>query len=123
MTLSNLNFFQVLIAKKNAKFLELWLKGYQKYHPREWYYNAGKYPLNLIKHFPNMVHCEKEVFGVHNLIDKLYKNNTNKWNDWKKYYTIHLLYRHEVSVQRINETTVQNLNTTFGDIVKWILNM
>lgn len=113
---------QVLIGKKDALFLNMWLKGYQKYQPRDWYYNAGRYPLTLIKHYPEMAHCIRKEFGVENLLDKLY-NRTYKWKNWNHYYTVHLLYRHEPSIRDVNELTVQSLNNTFGDIVNWLLSL
>lgn len=112
---------QVLLSKKNSEFLNLWLEGYKKYHPRDWYFNAGKFPLMLIKQKPSMVHCEKELFGVHNLLDKLY--GATKWADWRNYSTIHLLHRHNNVTNNDDNTLVQNMNNTFGDIVNWLLSL
>ncbi|XP_022184359.2 uncharacterized protein LOC111043659 [Nilaparvata lugens] len=111
---------QVLIAKKNARFLELWLDGYRKYKARSWYYNAGQYPTEqILAKDKSIAHTVPKLFGVHNLLDKLY--GTADWEDWKTYYTLHLLSRHPPAPLELNETTILNYTSPFGEISRWIL--
>lgn len=112
---------QFIMAKTNSHFLKLWQEGYKKYRPRDWYYNAGRYPTELLQRNPGLAHVEPEYFGVQYLLDKLL--STDKWQEWKRYYGIHLLYRHNETFIALNETSVRELPTNFGDIATWILEL
>ncbi|XP_021918799.1 uncharacterized protein LOC110829414 isoform X2 [Zootermopsis nevadensis] len=84
---------QVLIANKDARFLKLWLELYRDYKPDDWYYNAGEKPVEeVLRYRPELVHAVKTLFGVHTLSDRLYI--WDRWETWKKYYSIHLIIRH-----------------------------
>ena len=59
-----------------------------------WYYNAGEAPTkNILEKNPNLVTRIPKLFGVQSLAKELYGQQQN-WNDWKNYYSIHLLARH-----------------------------
>lgn len=109
------------MANKNARFLKLWLQGYRHYQPRDWYYNAGRVPTKILRDSPYLVHRETEKFGVQNLLDKLH--SSEYWDDWQYFYTIHLLSRHEPTPKVLDENMVQQLNTNFGIIARWILSL
>lgn len=84
---------QVLIAHKDARFLKLWLESYRDYHPDSWYYNAGEKPMKeVLVYKPELVHTVHTLLGVHTLSERLYV--WDKWDSWRKYYTIHLIVRH-----------------------------
>ncbi|XP_066995833.1 uncharacterized protein [Anabrus simplex] len=111
---------QILLARKGAQFLSLWLDGYRRYQPRAWYYNAGQYPTEqILEKHPGLVHYERVVFGVHNLLDKLY--GTAPWPEWHNMTAIHTLGRHHPAPQNMNETFVLNYKTPFGEIARWVL--
>lgn len=84
---------QVLIAHKDARFLQLWLNSYKdNYWGNLWYYNAGVRPTEVVLNIrPELIHRVKRLFGVHDLRNQLFQEF---WQDWKKQYTIHLLIRH-----------------------------
>jgi hypothetical protein len=84
---------QVLIANKEARFLKLWLELYRDYHPDSWYYNAGQKPMaEVLRYKPELVHAVQTLLGVHTLSDRLYI--WDKWDTWRKFYSIHLIVRH-----------------------------
>jgi hypothetical protein len=84
---------QVLIAHQKARFLKLWLELYRDYNPDSWYYNAGEKPMEeVLRHKPELVHAVQTLFGVHTLSERLYI--WDKWEGWRKYYSIHLIIRH-----------------------------
>lgn len=112
---------QFIMAKTNSEFLKLWQEGYKKYRSRDWYYNAGRYPTELLEKNPKLAHIEPEYFGVQYLLDKLL--STEKWQEWKLYYGIHILYRHNKIFNELNETVVRRLPINFGDIARWILEL
>lgn len=107
------------MAKKNATFLSLWLKGYKRYVPSNWYYNAGQYPTEqILQKMPDLAHRVKELFGVQNLLHFLYESHDLL--EWKKFYTVHLLSRHPPATEFLNESFVGNMNNTFGEIIKYL---
>jgi hypothetical protein len=84
---------QVLIAHKDARFLKLWLECYRDYNPDIWYYNAGQKPMReVLIYKPELVHTVHTLLGVHTLSERLYI--WDKWDSWRKYYTVHLIVRH-----------------------------
>ncbi|GAB6027693.1 hypothetical protein CHUAL_001933 [Chamberlinius hualienensis] len=116
---------QVLMANKNARFLKLWLESYRYYKPFMWYYNAGQLPTeDILEKQPNLVHRVPKLFGVHYLIDELYKKN---WQEWKNYFTIHLLSRHRSYLDELStvpvfdESNVKNYPYTFGEMARLLL--
>ncbi|XP_075212725.1 uncharacterized protein LOC142319382 [Lycorma delicatula] len=111
---------QILIAKKDAQFLKLWLNGYHRYRPRAWYYNAGQYPTEqILEKNPKLIHRVPKLFGVHNLLDKLY--SSSKWPEWRDYFSVHLLSRHPPAPKGLNETSVIKYAAPFGEIARWLL--
>uniref|UniRef100_A0A1B6ECD7 Uncharacterized protein n=1 Tax=Clastoptera arizonana TaxID=38151 RepID=A0A1B6ECD7_9HEMI len=111
---------KILIGRKDARFLNLWLQGYKRYKPSMWYYNAGQYPTEqILVHNPDIFHRVPLLFGVHNLADKLYMQV--EWPEWKTYFSLHLLSRHPPAPSFINETTILNDSTVFSEIATWSL--
>ena len=55
---------QVLIAHRNARLLKAWFDTYRSnYKKDEWYTNAGYFPGNIIKEWPNLTHKVPTRFG------------------------------------------------------------
>lgn len=87
-----------------------------------WYYNAGQYPTDeILRENPNLIHRVPVLFGVENLLSKLHdKNGWHGWHDLQ-YYTIHLLSRHYPAPQNISELVINDLDTAFAEISRYIL--
>ncbi|PSN54196.1 hypothetical protein C0J52_03532 [Blattella germanica] len=119
---------QTLIAHKDARFLKLWLETYREYFPELWYYNAGQKPaLDVLSHMPELVHGVRMQFGVDDLSQKLYRERN--WNEWRLYYTIHLLIRHRHYLDswwnyywwpELDEKTIHNYPMAFGEMAREI---
>ena len=128
---------QVQIAHKRARFLRLYLRTYQKYDGTKWYYNAGHYPVEkIVNKYPHLVHRLNGEFGLKGTPDcrLLYLDNFQNWR--QKYYAIHLLLRENSirihyrwcfgggkgpKVLDFDELVVKTLNTTFGQMARFIL--
>ncbi|XP_049814963.1 uncharacterized protein LOC126262395 [Schistocerca nitens] len=111
---------QILIASKNAKFLSMWLNSYRSYHPREWYYNAGKVPTEqILQKHPELAHREHFAFGVTNLGANLY--GASPWPQWRLLSAVHLLSRHPPAPQHLDEKFVRTYRSPFGEISRWLL--
>ena len=120
---------QVLLFRPDAPFVKLWLESYKDYRPSLWYYNAGQLPTEaILQKCPGLVRREKELFGVQNLADELYRQN---WAGWRDYYSIHLLARHrsylaeddvvESGVDEFNLENIKHYNRTFGFMARDVL--
>lgn len=116
---------QVLVAHKNARFLQLWYNSYRYYRPELWYWNAGRLPTEMILvPRPHLVHRVPYDFGVHNVAHLLYGVCKP---DWRQYFAIHLLFRHRdylVTSDTFGPLTVSNVgryNRTFGQMVRLAL--
>lgn len=89
---------QVLIAKRNATFLHLWLDSYVDYRRTEWFYNGGELPTKILRENPNLVHAVPTKLAEYKTIPSLlYYQDTNKW---KTHYAIHLLVNHQYMLLR-----------------------
>jgi hypothetical protein len=108
------------VAHKDARFLPLWLNSYRRYHPRDWYYNAGQQPTEqILDKAPHLVHRVPGLFGVHNLAARLY--GLNPWPQWRLMFTVHLLSRHAPAPQQLDEKFVIHYRAPFGDMARWLL--
>ncbi|RWR99039.1 uncharacterized protein B4U79_11545, partial [Dinothrombium tinctorium] len=48
---------QIIVAHKDARFLQFWLNSYHFYDHTQWYFNAGEFPAKTIVQVnPNLVH-------------------------------------------------------------------
>lgn len=108
------------MAHKDARFLPIWLDSYRRYHPRDWYYNAGRQPTEqILDKAPYLVHRVPGLFGVHNLAARLY--GLNPWPQWRLMFTVHLLSRHAPAPQNLDEDFVIHYRAPFGDMARWLL--
>ena len=128
---------QVQIAHKRARFLRLYLQTYQKYEGDKWYWNAGQFPTQrIINNYPHLVHSMNGEFGLTGpeICPKMYLENLEDWSE--KFFTVHLLMRGNSikecvgwcigdgrvpSILYFDEQNIKTLNTTFGQIARFIL--
>lgn len=124
---------QILISPPNSPFIKLWLQTYREYKPALWYYNAAEAPTqNILSKHPELVNRVEELFGVHNLAEKLYGMKASEWTGWKDYYSIHLLSRHRdylvkddvqtSGILEFDEKNIQNYTKVFGEMARSIWN-
>lgn len=130
---------QVLIGDRNARFLKLTLESYREYYPDEWYYNAGELPTIAILHkYSQLVHRVKRKFGYDASITcpYFYKEYHAEWRS--DFYAFHMIARgNEISWKGpcfgeenhfmrnavFNDELMRNLNTTFGEMARFVLSL
>ncbi|XP_054155969.1 uncharacterized protein LOC128954415 [Oppia nitens] len=128
---------QTLIAGREALFLRLWLQQYRRYEADCWMCNAAVRPTKeIINRWPELVHrTTPGAFGasIEELCPMLYLRYEPDWRH--KYYAIHLLMRAnsltdinycldrrpDMMTAVIDEHYVRQLNTTFGEIARDLL--
>lgn len=85
---------QVLIAHKDARFLQKYLNCYKFYDSEKWYYNAGERPtVEILYKEPELIHRVKVLFGAD--IKFALHLFQEQWRGWKDMYVIHLLSQHQ----------------------------
>ncbi|XP_064482755.1 uncharacterized protein LOC135395522 [Ornithodoros turicata] len=114
---------QVLVAHKNSRFLRLWYESYRYYRPQRWYWNAGQLPTEMfLVTRPQLVHRVPWDFGVHDVTRLLYAVCSN---DWRRFYSIHLLFRHRhylvANSTSLDERSIVTYNKTFGHMARLAL--
>lgn len=114
---------QVIFAHKDARFLKLWKQGYKDFHNREWYYNGGEVPSKILTEQPELVYRAKWELGVQTVLsDKLYQSN--EWNDYVNWYTIHLLSDHDYLMPKhvdLTEDHYKDCNCTYATLADTII--
>lgn len=93
---------QLVVAHKDARFLKEWLNTYKVYRSDRWYYNAGERPTTEVLYKrPELIHRVKVWFGADNkYIHYLFQQ---QWAEWRNFYALHLLYRHQYLLHNISE--------------------
>lgn len=128
---------QVLIGNRNARFLKFILESYKEYYPDEWYYNAGELPtIAILNKYPQLVHRVKHKFGYDASITcpYFYKEYHSDWQT--EFYAFHMIARgdtiswkgpcfgevdHFMKNAVFNDDLIRNLNTTFGEMGRFVL--
>lgn len=119
---------QVLIAHKDARFLQHCLETFHDYQADRWYYNGGELPTTAVLYkYPQFIHRIIDRFGTSTGISHhLYAEQS--WPQWKDYYAIHLLINHRHYMYKDNfqkyphfdELTILQYNFTFGEMIRKI---
>ncbi|XP_018901546.2 uncharacterized protein [Bemisia tabaci] len=125
---------QIILAHKQARFLDLWLHTYDgNYKGEEWYYNAGELPTkSVLWRRPDLIHRVKVLFGN----DIRFQGNLFQryWPAWRKHhFTFHLLIRrkHQAALHSINrkakypvefdDVNLQDYPITFREMANEVL--
>uniref|UniRef100_A0A0K8S422 Alpha-1,4-N-acetylglucosaminyltransferase n=1 Tax=Lygus hesperus TaxID=30085 RepID=A0A0K8S422_LYGHE len=71
---------QVIIARKEARFLKVWLESYIDYRSGSWFYNGGDLPTMLLKKRLYLVHREKNWLAEYKTTIKLIYYHNDQTN-------------------------------------------
>ncbi|XP_061169008.1 uncharacterized protein LOC133178289, partial [Saccostrea echinata] len=111
----------LLIAAKNATFINLWIDSYNSYDPNHWGGNSVVMARKLSLRYPQYVrvfehHC---LFSIH---DKFFYDHNQNYK-WSHSYGLHLYGKRErwKEVQKWNLLTIRKLNNTIGAVFRYIL--
>lgn len=119
---------QILVAHRNARFLNLYYNSYHNYQGHLWYYNAGELPTTAFLHpRPHLVHRVPHRFGVDtDLVRMLYQKLNPKWQ--QEFDAIHLLMGHRSYmvenspdyVDTFDEHNIRTYNQSFGEMARLV---
>ena len=106
----------IILAKRAAPFLRIWLETYHTYQAKEWAEHSCKIPMNLSKLFPHLLHIEETSLMRPNWLEKgLFKGHY----PWRKNYAIHVWKKH--GKVPVNEAELVGLNSTLGELMRHVL--
>lgn len=108
---------QLVMAKKNATFLNHWYHSYRDDYQKSWAWNALWVPEKLSRKYPNLIHVEGYNFTRPNWqrVDLIYKHNY----DFSTNYGMHMYVRWYKNYT--DSTVIRKLNTTVGAVARHVL--
>ena len=107
----------IILAKRAAPFLRIWLETYHTFQANEWAEHSCIIPMKLSKMFPHLLHIEETSLIRPNWqeADLLF----NGHYPWRKNYAIHVWKRRGKVAS--NETELVGLNSTLGELMRHVL--
>lgn len=106
----------IIVAKRNATFLNIWRKTYHNFTEMELDYHSSIIPYHLQYQFPQLIHVEERSLNYpsgparHLIYDDVY--------DWTNNYAMHMWF----GLHGLNHTPndIKSMNTTFGQIARYV---
>ena len=111
----------IIIARKGALFLRLWLENYRNYKRGSWIGNSVLFSSLLQQLYPHLAHVE-----LHRLLGPNYQQwmkymygIDNNVFDWSKSLSIHIFGENKYRVPRTPEQ-LKGFNCTLGQVMRYI---
>lgn len=108
---------QLVMAKKNATFLNHWYLSYRDDYRKTWAWNALWVPDKLAREHPQLIHVEGYNFTRPNWQHVNLIFNTNY--DFSTNYGMHMYIRWYKN--QTDSTVIRTLNTTVGAVARHVL--
>jgi hypothetical protein len=107
----------IILAKREAPFLRIWLETYHTFTGRSWNSHSTKMPHRLLEIFPHLLHVEETSIVK------------PSWSDWKKLFFGHYPWQKNYAIHvwkgrakpPANSTEIANLNSTLGEVMRHVL--
>ena len=110
----------IMIARKGALFLRLWLENYRNYKRGSWNVNSVLFSSLLQQIYPHLVHVEQErLLGPRYRRLKYMYGIDKKFFDWSKSLSIHIYGEGKYRVPRTPEQ-LKGFNSTLGQVMRYI---
>ena len=110
----------IMIARKGALFLRLWLENYRNYKPGSWNGNSVVFSNLLQQLYPHLVHVEQVRLLGPTCLQTIYLYGIdNKFFDWSKCLSIHIFGENHYRVPRKPEQ-LKGFNSTLGQVMRYI---
>ena len=110
----------IMIARKGALFLRLWLENYRNYNRDIFGGNSVVFSNLLQKLYPHLVYVELDsLLGpTYRQLEYMYGIN-NKFFDWSKSLSIHIFGENQYRVPGTPEQ-LKGFNSTLGQVMRYI---
>ena len=110
----------IIIARKGALFLRLWLENYRNYKPGIWLVNSVLFSNLLQQLYPHLVHVELDRLLGPRYLRLIYMYGIeNKFFDWSKSFSIHIFGENQYRVPGTPEQ-LKGFNCTLGQVMRYI---
>ena len=110
----------IMIARKGALFLRLWLENYRNYKRGSWGGNSVIISSLLQKLYPHLVHVEFDRLLGPKYLRLIYMYGIdNKFFDWSKSLSIHIYGEKKYRVPATPEQ-LKGFNSTLGQVMRYI---
>ena len=113
----------ILLAKRDAQFLHLWLETYNSYarEYESWAARATVVPNDLARLYPHLIHVEDTSLNRPNWFEMnlLYFDHYN----WSDNYAVHVWQRHipQGATIPLEPHDINRLDSTLGEITRYVL--
>ena len=110
----------IIIARRGAPFLRMWLENYHSYVPGVWGLNSVTFGHRLYELFPHLVHVEREhlLRPTWKETDLIYSTH-GKYYDWRHSYTFHVSAEGRFKVPE-NPEQLKGYDNTLGQVMRYI---
>ena len=111
----------IMLARKGALFLRMWLENYRNYDPSSWGGNSVLFSNSLHKLYPHLVHVEETRLVRPNSRELAYLYGAdNKFYNWTQSYSMHIYG--ETKGYKLPKTPEQlkGYNNTLGQVMRHI---
>jgi hypothetical protein len=107
----------LILAQKNATFINKWIESYSSYNPNDWGGNSVVMATTLAKQYPAVVQVHNHHCAFYPNVNYLFGGNYK----WTYSYSLHI-YKggSEKQIEKLNFSSIRSLNTTVGAIFRFI---
>ena len=109
----------IIIARKGALFLRMWLENYRNYSPKSWGGNSVATGNILNKIFQHLVHVEEQ-----SLLHPSWQESKQMFNrrhpyNWTGHYCIHIYFEQHFKIPKKPEQ-LKSYENTLGQVMRYI---
>ena len=109
----------IIIARKGALFLRLWLENYRNYSPKSWGGNSVAKGNIIHKVFPHLVHVEEQ-----SLLHPSWQESPAMFSrrihyNWTGHYSIHIYFESTHHIPK-NPEQLKSYENTLGQVMRYI---
>ena len=108
----------IIVARRGAAFLRVWLETYHDFHPEAWAHNSVLMTARLAKLLPHLLHIEEK-----SLLHPTWQNLSLMFRGhypWRENnYAMHIWAR--LRKVPTNATQIKTLNCTLGEVMRHVL--
>ncbi|KAK2188916.1 hypothetical protein NP493_119g01005 [Ridgeia piscesae] len=109
----------IIIARKGALFLRIWLENYRNYNPKSWGGNSVAKGSTLGKLFPHLVHVEEQSLLHPSWQESPLMFSHRRHYNWTENYCIHIYFENHHKIPKIPEQ-LKSYDNTLGQVMRHI---
>ena len=109
----------IILARKGALFLRIWLENYRKYNPKSWGGNSVVKGSTLEKLFPHLVHVEEQSLLHPSWQETHMMYSRIRHYNWTENYCIHIYYENHFKIPKTPEQ-LKSYDNTLGKVMRHI---